>query len=180
MTTSEGGMITTNDTELSSRLHMLRNHGQSQRYSYNMVGYNFRMTDVAASIGLVQLSKLEKFTEKRIQNAQKLNEGLEGLVEVPYVAPDVRHVYHQYTIKQNSRDGLKAALEAAGIGSGIYYPKPLHQFPVFESYKPEGFSTPIAEELAKEVLSLPVRPRPSLTDEEIDKVINAIKNFINQ
>jgi dTDP-4-amino-4,6-dideoxygalactose transaminase len=177
MTTSEGGIITTNDSELASRLHMLRNHGQSQRYSYNMVGYNFRMTDISASIGLVQLSKLESFNQARIDHAQKLTEGLEGLVEVPYVAPDVRHVFHQYTIKQNSRDGLKAALENAGIGSGIYYPKPLHQFPVFESSVPEGFSAPVSEEVSNEVLSLPVRP--GLTDDEIDKIISEIKKFIN-
>jgi perosamine synthetase len=178
MTSGEGGMVTTNDSELAEKLTLLRNHGQSKRYDYHMVGYNFRMTDLAAAIGIVQLSKLENGTQKRIHNAQRLTEGLEGVVEVPYVTPDVRHVYHQYTIKQNSRDGLKDALENAGIGSGIYYPKPLHQFSVFQEYFPDGFSIPIAEEVAKEVLSLPVHPL--VTDENVDKIVEEIKKFISQ
>lgn len=178
MSSGEGGMVTTNDSELAERLTLLRNHGQSKRYDYHMVGYNFRMTDIAAAIGIVQLSNLEKATETRIHNAQRLTEGLEGIVEVPYVAPEVRHVFHQYTIKQNSRDGLKEALEKAGIGSGIYYPRPLHQFPVFQEFIPDGFSTPVAEQVAQEVLSLPVHPK--VTDESVDKIVGEIKKFISQ
>jgi dTDP-4-amino-4,6-dideoxygalactose transaminase len=178
MSSGEGGMVTTNDSALAEKLALLRNHGQSKRYDYHMIGYNFRMTDIAAAIGIVQLSNLEKATETRIHNAGKLTEGLEGTVEVPYVAPEVRHVYHQYTIKQNSRDGLKEALEKAGIGSGIYYPKPLHQFPVFQEHVPDGFSTPIAEEVAQEVLSLPVHPQ--VNDEGVDKIVGEIKKFISQ
>jgi len=178
MTTSEGGMVTTNDSELAERLTLLRNHGQSKRYDYNMIGYNFRMTDISAAIGIVQLSKVEKHTEKRIENAKKLTEGLEGIVEVPYIMSDVRHVFHQYTIKQNSRDRLKEALAEAGIGSGIYYPKPLHQFPVFHEYVDEGFSAPVSEEISHEVLSLPVHP--GVTEEGIEKIINEIKKFISQ
>ncbi len=178
MTTSEGGMITTNNSDLEGRLSLLRNHGMGKRYDYHMIGYNFRMTDISAAIGLAQLSKLESFTEKRLQNAKRLTERLEGLVEVPYVAPDVKHVFHQYTIKANSRDGLKEALEKAGIGSGIYYPKPLHRFPVFENYVPEGFSAPISEQVAGEVLSLPVHP--GVTEEGIDKIAEEIQKFIRQ
>jgi dTDP-4-amino-4,6-dideoxygalactose transaminase len=178
MSTSEGGMITTNDSELAERLSLLRNHGQSKRYDYYMVGYNFRMTDISAAIGIVQLSKLETATETRIKNATRLNEGLEGLVEVPYVSPDMRHVYHQYTIKQNSRDGLKEFLEKEGIGAGIYYPKPLHQFPVFEEFVDDSVSTPIAEEVAQEVLSLPVHPY--VTDDGVNKIIDTVKKFISQ
>ena len=177
MTTSEGGMITTNNSELAEKLTLLRNHGQSKRYDYYMVGYNFRMTDISAAIGIVQLSKLESFIEKRIQNAEKLTKGLEGVVEVPYIAPDVRHVFHQYTIKQSSRDGLREALGAADIGSGIYYPKPLHQFPVFEQFVAEGFSAPIAEEVSTEVLSLPVHP--GLSNEDVELIISEINNFIS-
>jgi dTDP-4-amino-4,6-dideoxygalactose transaminase len=136
------------------------------------------MTDIAAAIGTVQLSKLESFTEKRIKNAKQLTEGLEGLVEVPYIAPDVRHVFHQYTIKQNTRDKLKEALGKASIGSGIYYPKPLHKFTLFEEYLPEGFSLPVSEAIADDVLSLPVHP--GLTEENIEKIITVIKDFISQ
>jgi dTDP-4-amino-4,6-dideoxygalactose transaminase len=178
MTTSEGGMVTTNDSDLAEKLTLLRNHGQSKRYDYYMIGYNFRMTDISAAIGIAQLSKLEHFIEKRRKNAETLTKGLEGLVEVPYVAEDVRHVFHQYTIKQGSRDGLKAALEAASIGSGIYYPKPLHQFPVFQNVVTGGVSAPIAEQVANEVLSLPVHP--GLNDDDMELIINEIKKFINQ
>ncbi len=178
MTTSEGGMVTTNDSEMAENLALLRNHGQLQRYDYNMIGYNFRMTDISAAIGIVQLSKLEQFTEKRIINAKKLTEGMEDVVGVPYIAPDVRHVFHQYTIKQSSRDGLRSALEAAGIGSGIYYPKSLHQLPVFQDHITEGYSAPVAEEVSSEVLSLPVHP--GLSEEDIEKIINTVKDFIQQ
>jgi dTDP-4-amino-4,6-dideoxygalactose transaminase len=178
MTTSEGGMVTTNDSELAERLTLLRNHGQSKRYDYHMIGYNFRMTDIAAAIGIAQLAKLDNFTQKRIENAKSLTEGLEGLVEVPFIAEDVKHVFHQYTIKQSSRDKLKDALGQAGIGSGVYYPKPLHQFTVFQDYIPDGFSVPNAEAAAGEVLSLPVHP--FVTEEGIDKIIEAIKKFISQ
>ncbi len=178
MTTSEGGIITTNDSELAERLTLLRNHGQLQRYNYNMIGYNFRMTDISAAIGIVQMSKLEKFIEKRIENATKLTQGLEGIVEVPFIAPDVRHVFNLYTIKQSLRDGLKEALEKDGIGSGIYYPKPLHEFPVFKDYIADGFSALVSEEVSREVLSLPVHP--TISDEDIDRIIDAVKRFINQ
>jgi dTDP-4-amino-4,6-dideoxygalactose transaminase len=178
MTTSEGGMVTTNDSELAERLTLLRNHGQLKRYDYNMVGYNFRMTDISAAIGLVQIAKLGKFIESRVKNAGRLTKGLEGIVEVPYVAPDVEHVFNQYTIKQSSRDGLKEALEKDGIGSAIYYPKPLNEFPVFHDYVPENFNAPISSEVSHEVLSIPVHP--GLSDEHVDKIIESIKTFINK
>lgn len=178
MTTSEGGIVTTNDSELAERLTLLRNHGQLKRYDYNMVGYNFRMTDISAAIGIVQLTKLEKFIESRIKNANRLTEGLEGIVEVPYIAPDVRHVFNQYTIKQGSRDGLKEFLSKEDIGSGIYYPQPLHEFSVFQNYISDTFQAPVSQQISKEVLSLPVHP--GLNDKDIDRIIATVKKFINQ
>ena len=98
MTTSEGGIITTNDEDLAESAKIFRAHGASVRYHHDAIGYNFRMTDISAAIGLAQLEKIDGFNDKRIENADYLNEGLkdvEGVI-TPYCAYDSKHVYHQY------------------------------------------------------------------------------------
>lgn len=180
----EGGMITTNDKNLMEKCKQLRHHGQSEktRYEYWDIGYNYRTTDICASIGLVQLRKVEKFNSARIKNAQKLSKGLaniKGLI-VPKIKPQNKHVFHQYTIRitgdcKVTRDELLAKLKENEINCGVYYPKPLHLHPHFMKmgYKKGDF--PVAEKIAKQVLSLPVHP--SLTEKEIQLIINKIKGY---
>jgi len=137
------------------------------------------MTDMQAAIALAQLKKLDDFTDKRIKNAKLLSEGLKDVqgIKIPFVNPDVKHVFHQYTIKidgfQKSRDELIEYLKNKGIGSAVFYPKPLHLHPHFMKlgYKEGDFQ--IAEKIAKQVLSLPVHP--SVTDQEIKTIIEAFK-----
>ena len=171
MTTGEGGMVTTSDPAVADRARLLREHGMRVRYQHDIVGYNFRMTDIHASIGLAQLPKLPGYNARRRAIAARYDEELQGVI-TPHVAPGVTHVYHQYTIRANRRDEFVERLKERGVGSGIYYPIPVHrQKPFIElGYGDQRF--PVSERLSGEVLSIPVHP--SLTDDEVDAVIAAV------
>ena len=176
MTTSEGGIITTNDEELAEMAKIFRAHGASVRYHHDAVGYNFRMTDISAAIGLAQLDKIDEFNEKRISNAAYLNEGLKDVdgVVTPYCAYDSKHVYHQYTIRveKGNRDDWVDIINECGVGTGIHYPIPLYNQPIYKSLGITG-DCPNAELAADNVISLPAHP--SLSKEDLDLVIEAVK-----
>jgi perosamine synthetase len=123
MTTGEGGMITTDDAAIAERAHLLREHGMKVRYHHDTLGYNFRMTDVHAAIGLAQLGKLETNNARRRVIAARYDAELRGVI-TPRVRPGVTHVYHQYTIRVAQRDAFAERLRGRGIGSAIYYPIP--------------------------------------------------------
>jgi perosamine synthetase len=180
MTTVEGGMITTDDEDVARKAESIRNHGQVQRYIHAMLGYNFRMTDIAAALGICQLKKLDEANKRRMKNATYLSQHInkiKGLIP-PYIAPNRNHVFHQFTIKLTddfrlSRDELQNSLGKKNIGSAIYYPIPLHKQPFYQNlgYKD---SLPVAETTGKRVLSLPVRP--DLLDEELEAIVEALKD----
>jgi len=171
MTTGEGGMITTADAELADRLRLLREHGMRVRYYHDIVGYNFRMTDLAASIGLAQLPKLPGYNARRREIASRYDRELRGVV-TPRERPGTTHVYHQYTIRVSQRDAFADRLKERGVGSAIYYPIPVHRQKPFiaRGYGDEQF--PVTERLTEEVLSIPVHP--SLTEDEVATVIGAV------
>jgi len=169
MTTAEGGMITTDDEEVAQRARLMRHHGQSQLYYHEAPGYNFRMTELQAALGLVQLEKLPEWTRKRIENAAYLTERLANVI-TPRVKKRYVHVYHQYTIRvKGDRDEAVKKLAEGGIGARVYYPLPVHWQPF---YRQQGFndSLPVSERMSQEVLSLPVYP--ALTQEELDKIVS--------
>lgn len=176
MTTSEGGMITTNDDELAEKARVFRAHGSNIKYKHDEIGYNFRSSDIAAAIGLAQLDKIDGFNDQRIANAAYLNEGLKDVdgIVTPVSPENRKHVYHQYTIRvtKGNRDDWVEILTEKGIGTGIHYPIPLYNQPI---YKELGFggSSPNAEIAADSVISLPVHP--SLSKEDLDLVIEAVK-----
>jgi len=181
MTTGEGGMITTDNGDIAERARMIRSHGQKERYIHEVLGYNYRMTDIAAAIGICQLKKLDEFNRQRIEHARFLSERLDKItgLSVPFIAPDVKHVFHQFTIRvtrdfRMSRDELKQKLKDKGIVTEVHYPLPIHKQPV---YKELGYnaSLPNAEKACAEVLSLPVHPL--LTEEELDYIVETIKNI---
>ena len=172
MTTSEGGMITTNDEELYEKINSIRNHGREQTkwgYEHGRLGYNYRMTDIAAAIGLEQLNKLPDFNNKRKQNARFLNENLQG-VQIPHVLENAEHVYHQYTIKTDQREKLVQNLKDNQIGFGIYYPKPLHHFNHLTKYSHNDLQ--VSEKISGQVLSIPVHP--ALQQQELEKIVQVI------
>ncbi|HET9878946.1 MAG TPA: DegT/DnrJ/EryC1/StrS family aminotransferase [Candidatus Limnocylindria bacterium] len=171
MTTGEGGMITTADGELAERLRLLREHGMKVRYHHDTLGYNFRMTDIHASIGLAQLTKLPGYNERRRAIAARYDADLRGVI-TPYVAPGHVHVYHQYTIRVAQRDAFADRLRERGVGSGIYYPIPVHHQKPFVALGYGDQRFPITDRLTEQVLSIPVHP--SLTDAEVDTVVEAV------
>ncbi len=174
MTTGEGGMLTTDDDQVADRARLLRAHGMRVRYYHESLGYNFRITDIQAAIGIAQLAKLEKFNEQRIANANYLTSHLENVV-TPQVEPGYRHVFHQYTIHmKGDRDQAIRKLTDAGVGTGIFYPVPVHQQKVYADL---GYrdSLPASEEAARQVLSLPVHPLVSQQDlAHIVDAVNAL------
>jgi perosamine synthetase len=169
MTSGEGGLVSTGDAEVARRVRLLRNQGMERRYENELVGFNCRMTDVHAAIGLAQLDKLAGWTKQRQDNAAFLDANLRGVV-VPPVAGKAVHVYHQYTIRvSDDRDGFAAALaKEHGVGSGVYYPIPNHRLPSFGL----DLDLPRTEKAAREVLSLPVHP--SLAPAELDRIVTAV------
>jgi perosamine synthetase len=171
MTTGEGGMLTTDDGELADRIRLLREHGMKVRYHHDLVGYNFRMTDLAAAIGLAQLPKLPGYNERRRQIAARYDAELRG-VSTPRVPDGVTHVYHQYTIRVRDRDAFAERLTERGVGSAIYYPIPVHRQKPFVALGYGDQTYPATERLTEQVLSIPVHP--SLTEEEVATVIGAV------
>ena len=174
MTSGEGGMIVTNDKVVERSLRLLRNQGQEQRYENEIVGFNYRMTDLHAAIGRVQLGQLDRWTSQRQANAQFLDAHLEGVV-VPAVAKGAEHVYHQYTIRVvgHARDAFAKALAVRGVGSGVYYPSPVHRLPAFAS----DVDLPVSQKAAGECLSLPVHP--SLTGNDLETICSAVVAVAN-
>jgi len=177
MTTGEGGMVTTNDVVIEESVRCFINHGQTEKYLHTCIGYNFRMTDIGAAIGLAQMKKLDTFNAKRREIAAYYDGHIRcpGII-LPDVAPVVEHVYHQYVIKVTkecrlTRDQLAISLREKGIGTAVHYPIPLHRQPVFEHYTNKNHC-PVADTLATEVLSLPVHPL--VTDEERSYIAGCI------
>ncbi|HRV92942.1 MAG TPA: DegT/DnrJ/EryC1/StrS family aminotransferase [Anaerolineae bacterium] len=176
ITSAEGGMVTTNSEEIAENCRVIRQHGMRRRYYHDELGFNFRMTDVHAAIGLAQLKKLWQFTEARINNARFLSAHLEGVI-TPSVPNDCIHVFHQYTIRvpDGRRDEVLAGLQAQGIGCGVYYPVPVHQQRVYTEL---GYdvSLPEAERAALEVISLPVHP--ALSSADLETIVAAVNGLV--
>lgn len=178
ITTGEGGMITTNDDVIAEKARMIREHGAKQRYYHKILGYNFRMTDIVAAIGIEQLKKIEKFNKAREKNAKYLTKKLNSIkgIVLPVEAVDRKHAWHQYTIRvTEDRDKLKQKLNEKGIGAEIYYPLAIHQQ---ELYKGLGYndSLPKAEKAAKEALSLPIHP--AVTKKDLDFIVKSIEQVM--
>lgn len=173
----EGGMITTHNDDIAHRCRMIRNHGMQRRYYHDILGYNFRMTDLHAAIGLAQLDRLEQFTAKRRVNAAYLNEHITS-VKTPTVREGYDHVWHQYTVCVNgdrSRDNAIKQLSEAGIGSGIFYPIPANRQAHLVAMGLGNVTLSVAERLANEVISLPVHPQLSTAD--LDKIVSEVNKL---
>lgn len=177
MTSGEGGIITTDDDEVAERCQTIRNHGQARRYYHESFGLNWRMTDLCAAIGRVQLDHLEGWTEARIRNAVALSERIRR-AETPRVRPGDRHVFHQYTVRvSGDRDAIQQSLQDRGVGSAIHYPIPIHQQPIIQSLGFGDADVPMAEQAAQSVLSLPVHP--SLTAEEVEYIASTLDDVLS-
>jgi dTDP-4-amino-4,6-dideoxygalactose transaminase len=176
ITSAEGGMITTDNLDVAGRCREIRQHGMRRRYYHDSLGFNFRMTDVHAAIGLAQLARLARFNEARVANARYLNEHLSGVI-VPTIPAECTHVFHQYTIRVpgGQRDQVLNGLRERDIGAGVYYPVPIHRQTLYEEM---GYVAhlPAAEQAAQEVISLPVHPALSRAD--LDTIVKAVNELV--
>jgi dTDP-4-amino-4,6-dideoxygalactose transaminase len=179
MTTAEGGFVTTSDDRLADWLRLYRNQGMRSRYQFEILGFNFRLTDMAAAIGLAQLAKLERNTARRQEIAADYDAAFADLpVRLP-VTPDGRtHVFHQYTLDVGAqRDAILADLREAGVGADVYYPVPVHRQ---EYIMERGLHAdlPVTDSAAARTLALPIFP--GLSDGEQQQVIDAVRTSITR
>lgn len=175
MTTGEGGMVLTDHESVAERAARFVNHGRTAAYAHDELGHNFRLPSMAAAMGLAQLEKLPTFIERRRENAAALTAELADIpgVVTPTEPADVRHAYHQYTVRVTGRDGLAAHLDDRGIDSGVYYPTPIHRL---GAYGGTDARTPHADRAAEVVLSLPVHPGVSLDD--VETITEAVAAYL--
>ncbi|CAN5592510.1 DegT/DnrJ/EryC1/StrS family aminotransferase [soil metagenome] len=187
ISTGEGGVITTNSDQLADRLRVLRNQGMRQRYQYEMAGHNYRLTNLAAAVGIPQLARINEINETRQRNADALRAGLmdiDGLIAPAPPAAGQTHVYHQFTVRITadaalSRDAFVEALTAEGIGCGIYYPRLVFDYDCYR-YNPRVVpeDVPNALRATEEVVSLPVHPHLSAGD--LDQIVTTVRTVLRK
>ena len=172
VTSAEGGMITTDDGEVAARARSLRDHGQDGRYNHELLGLNWRLSDVHAAIGLAQLPQLPSWQAARTSNAIALSEGITRF-ETPHVRAGDVHAFNQYTVRvPDDREGFRAKLLEAGVGTAMHYPTPIHHQPIIDELGYGEGSFPIAEAAAAQVVSLPVHP--SLSEADLATIVAAV------
>jgi dTDP-4-amino-4,6-dideoxygalactose transaminase len=173
----DGGMVVTNDPVLAVALREIREYGWRERYVSAHAGINSRLDPIQAAILGVKLRSLEADNARRRVVADRYDRGLTGLpLALPARRPHATHVFHQYVIRLAERDALRRSLQAAGIGSGIHYPVPVHQQVAYSrrlACGPSGLG--VTERAAPQILSLPIYPQ--ISDEAVDRVVAEIRSF---
>lgn len=175
--TGEGGFATTDDDRVADRLRLFRNHGMKVRYYHEELGTNFKPTDLAAAIGLAQLSRLDERTAQRRRNAAYLSEHLAPDYLTPTVPEGRDHVWHQYVMRfPGERQRVIDGLTERGIGTLIYYPVPIHRQGYLGAFVPGAadLHLPVTDQLSDEVLAIPVHP--GLTTEDLATIVTAIRD----
>jgi perosamine synthetase len=172
MTTGEGGMAVTSNSNVARKLRLLRNQGMEIRYQNEIPGFNNRMSEISAAIGIEQLKKVARWTSKRAENAEYLSKNLVG-VSVPKVHELATHVFHQYTIRVEGleRDEFVRTLVARGVDADVYYPTPVHMLPAYALKN----VLPVAREVAKTCLSIPVHQ--NLSRSQLDRIIETVNKL---
>jgi perosamine synthetase len=174
ITTGEGGVVTTDSDEVAETLRLIRTHGEKAKYASIMLGHNYRMAEIQAAIGLVQLEKLPAFLAKRRKNAQRLTEILAKTerLQLPKETKDRMHSWYLYTVRlrdgdEAQRDKILEELKKKGVGAAAYYVHPVHTMPYYQETFGEC-KLPETEKAAKQVFSLPVHP--GVTEAQVDSI----------
>lgn len=169
----EAGAIVTNDDGIAARLKALRDHAQEKRYHHNEIGFNYRMDAIQGAVLGVKLKYLETWTNARRALADRYLEMLEGLpLELPSEAPGRRHVWHLFVILHQDRDRMQRALQARGVHTGLHYPIPLHMQKAYEHLGYHEGDFPMAEQIGRECLTLPLYPE--MTPAQLERVVEQI------
>ncbi|MBI3742494.1 MAG: DegT/DnrJ/EryC1/StrS family aminotransferase [Chloroflexi bacterium] len=173
----DAGALVTNDDELAARARMLRDHGRSEKYTHQIVGYGYRLDALQAAILGAKLPHLDAWNARRRDIADYYTE---LLTNTDLVLPDcpahITPIYHIYAVRSNNRDALQKHLKARGIETGIHYPIPLHLQPVYENLGYARGDFPHAEQIAAEELSLPMYPE--LTNAQVEMIVDAVREFV--
>jgi dTDP-4-amino-4,6-dideoxygalactose transaminase len=173
----DGGMIVTNDEKLAARCRVFRDHGANPKYYHKFIGGNFRLDAIQAAVIRVKLRRLDGWSAKRAKNAARYNKLFAGsVVKSPKIAPGNVSIYNQYVIRVPHREALREHLTAAGIGTEVYYPLPLHVQECFAALGGKPGDLPNAEQAAREVLALPIYPE--LTEAQQQRVASTILDFL--
>ncbi|MEM3700580.1 MAG: DegT/DnrJ/EryC1/StrS aminotransferase family protein [Candidatus Bathyarchaeia archaeon] len=181
MTTGEGGMITTNDEKIAEKIRLMRSHGEMEKYTSIMLGYNYRMPEIEAAIGYVQLEKLPRFLAKRRENVERLASKLKSAKELalPKEPLGYKHSWYLFTVRlkkarREERDKIVEELKKKGIGAEVYYPNPIHLMPFYKKFGKRKL--PETEKAAEQVFSLPVHP--GVTAEQIEFIGETVLHLI--
>jgi len=167
----DGGMITTNDDAVAAQIKLLRNHGSSQQYHHDVIGYNSRLDELQAVILRIKLKHIDDYNQRRLEVARSYNRLLaDTRFETPAIADDRDHIFHQYTILCDERDAVREHVISQGVACAVYYPIPLHQQKAFaDTVQPV---LPVTESTASRCLSLPIFPE--MTGPQIETVCGAM------
>jgi perosamine synthetase len=191
ITTGEGGAAVTDSSEIYEKLKMIRSHGRAETANYFSsteymdyvtLGYNFRMSDITAALGIAQLTKLDKIIGMRKENAAKMSQKLSGIpgIEIPHHPENCRHVYQMYAIRvkkgQETRNALLAYLSKKGIMSKVYF-HPVHRTHFYKNNLGYNCNLPITDKVSGQILTLPMYP--SLTEDEICYITDEVAAFFN-
>ncbi len=177
----EGGAVTTNDDAVARKIRMLRDHGQAQKYYHELAGYNGRLDAIQAGILRVKLNRLDTWNRSRREAASRYQELLgaaDSNVILPAEASNAKSVYHLFVIRVQNREELQKFLAEEQIGTGIHYPVPLHLQNAYKHLGYEKGSFPVAEAVAPELLSLPMFPQ--LTASQQERVAKAVLSFTGE
>jgi dTDP-4-amino-4,6-dideoxygalactose transaminase len=175
----DGGVVLTNDDELARHVRLLRVHGQSEKYNHNIYGWNSRLDELQAAALRIKLPSLDDDNARRGAVAATYSQAFGGLpLKTPPQFSDRINVYHQYVVETSQRNELRKFLESRGIGTGIYYPLPLHQHDAWIRRGMPSLSLPESERYARENLALPVFAE--LGDEEVAYIIAAVTEFFSR
>jgi dTDP-4-amino-4,6-dideoxygalactose transaminase len=167
----DGGMITTNDDEVAAQIKLLRNHGSSQQYHHDVIGYNSRLDELQAVILRIKLKHIDDYNQRRLEIARSYNHLLaDSRFETPAIADDRDHIFHQYTVLCDERDVVREHVIDQGVACAVYYPIPLHQQKAFaDTVQP---ALPVTESTASRCLSLPIFPE--MTGQQVETVCGAM------
>lgn len=173
----DGGLVTTNDPELKTKLEALRNYGSPKKYHHPIVGYNSRLDTVQAAVLNAKLPHLDSWNAARYEAAVKYNTALEGLGDLilPQIPTKKSHVFHLYVVRTKKRDALLSHLNANGVAAGIHYPVPIHLHGAYQNLGFKKGDFPVSERLSDEIVSMPIFPE--LSDEQIQYVADQVKRF---
>ncbi|MBO8137430.1 MAG: DegT/DnrJ/EryC1/StrS family aminotransferase [Desulfotomaculum sp.] len=176
ITSGEGGMVVTSSPEINRKVRMFINHGQSKKYQHDILGYNYRMSNIHAAIGIEQLKKLGEFNQKRILNAQYYYKNIKNKkVVLPYTPKESTHVYHQFVLQTENRKKFIKHLHENGVGSAVHYPEIIPRQKLYRDRFNYREKWPAAEKLCRRCVSIPVHQ--GLTEQQFRYIVKVVNSY---